>query len=231
MKRLAIFAALAIVPLVAAAPAILQRSTLGAVAGHRQSWTRYEASQSCCDNFTDLVKRSVVVVRARIVATTPSRLLPYEKSVLVMHPSAQLTGSKATAVASAPTPPPYTGPTGPAEPGIVVTDSSISVSEVLKGTSVQPGQVLTVTQLGGTDPQGKLVLNQEDPLFQVGQEEVLFLLKDFDGKYSTLGGLQARFAVGMTNTVQPLDTGDYPYTQAYTGLTVTALKAAIQAVQ
>jgi hypothetical protein len=233
MKRSMILGILTLATLAIITPVAVKPSTFSAAAtaAHGQLRIRYEASNSCCADFASLVKQSIVVVRARVDAASPSRLLSYNKPVLVIHPPALLTGSKAAAVASAPTPPPYTGPSAPSEPGIVVTDASVSILDVLKGNGVQPGQALTITQLGGTDPQGRQVVNDGDPLLQVGQDEILFLIQDFDGRYSMLGGAQGRFTIGSTGIVQSLDPGDYPYTKAYSGLTISAFKAAMQAVQ
>lgn len=215
--------------LIAATALVVQQSVGGVTTAHPAGV--YEGSSyECCTDFTSLTRTASAVVRARVVAVAPSSLIPYETPVTVDHPPIPLPGPKATAAASAPKFTAHAISVVPTEPGIVVTDFTIQVVDTLRG-NVTPGQRLTVTQIGGTDPRGNQIVAANDPLFQIGQEEVLFL-SPYDGdKYSTVGGEQGRFAIDATGIVHPLNPGDFPYTKAYDGKTVDDLKTATRAVQ
>lgn len=196
---------------------------------HQLSW--YDATYFCCTNFTGLTKGAKVVVVSRVTKALPSYVVPNDPPVVVTAPPPHLTGPKATMIANAPTPLPNATPAVHMDDGTVMTDFTIEVLAVLRGTGIQLGQQLTVAQTGGTDGQGNQVLMQGDPLLRVGDQEILFLQQSpVNGKYYTVGGPQGRFAVSAAGTVQPKDPEEFAYTAAYSGKTVQDLTAAIQAI-
>ncbi len=228
MKRTYLAGALAAAGLIAAAVFPLPRLAHGEVT----QGGSYTAEYTCCTDFSGLTKQGIVVVLGRVVANSPSYVVHYDRPVTTIDAAPQLSGPKATAVAAAPPPTPDANATQPPDPGVALTDSTIQVLETWRGNAAQTDRTLTVTQAGGTDAQGQQVRQVDDPLLQVGQEEVLFLAPiPGTGKYSTVGGPQGRFPVGPTGTVQALDQGAGSYTKAYNGLTLAALKAAVRAVQ
>lgn len=227
MKRPYIVGALAVASLVAVAAVPLPHLAHGdtpVLSG--------QAVYSCCTDFRSLTKRSVIVVRARVTAMSPSYFLPPDRPVFVKDPPPQLPPDKATAVALDPPPTVDANATPPADPnpGLLVTDATVQVVQTLRG-SVQPGQTLTVEQVGGTDPQGQQWVDEANPLLQVGQEEILFLMPTptANGKYATIGGPQGRFSITSTGLVQSRAPATWGYLKAYNGLTADALKVAVTA--
>jgi len=87
-----------------------------------------------------------------------------------------------------------------------------------------------VEQVGGIDSQGQQWAT-DDPLLQVGQEEVLFLLQNPNGTYSTVGGPQGRFTIDAAGKVQSHASAAWGYLKKIDGLTVDALKAAVDVAQ
>ncbi|MEZ4654326.1 MAG: hypothetical protein R3E12_12240 [Candidatus Eisenbacteria bacterium] len=70
---------------------------------------------------------------------------------------------------------------------------TVEVSEVLKGTSVAPGQRIVLEELGGTvDKQTVTVPGV--PQFEVGERVLTFLEDRPDGFYRTWGMIQGKFA-------------------------------------
>lgn len=117
-----------------------------------------------------------------------------------------------------------------ADPGLLMTDATVQGVKVLHG-NVQPGETLTVEQVGGTDVQGQQWVDAHNPLFQAGQEEILFLMKDSDGTYSTVAGSQGRFSIDAADKVRPRASGEWGYLEKLDGLTVDVLKATVDAAQ
>ncbi len=236
MNRSHILPALAIVVMLGLGGAALRGHARGA---HHTSAPRtqhqtsfYEASVICCADFHELTTRSDAVVFAKVVTASPSYVIPLLPAVTVIAVPPSLTGPKATALPRAtPANAGFALPPG-ANDGLVKTDFTVQVLNVLRGNNVQQGQQLTVAQLGGTDPQGNQVQLQGDPLFQIGDTEVLFLKRSpVTGKYVTVGDSQGRYAVDASGSVRAKDAAEFAYTGAYSGKTVKELAAAVQAVQ
>lgn len=82
--------------------------------------------------------------------------------------------------------------TRPAVQGIgVFTDSTVAVSDVLKGAA---SSTVVVSTRGGRF--GNVVAVAEDePAFEVGQRVLLFLAPRWDGALETVGGYQGRYVV------------------------------------
>ncbi len=195
-------------------------------------WFKYEASRACCNDFADLVRSSTLIVVARVTGTLGSRVIPFDPPVLVQHPQSALSGWKAQLAASMPTPTPVPAAeaTAASLPGVIVTDSTISVLRILRGSGVATGQEIPVTQMGGIAPSGDQVSDPEDPFLQVGHTEVFFLDKDADGRYSAIGGPQGRFTVTSDGLLQPVDPTDYPYTRAFAQRRVDDIVAALATI-
>jgi len=195
-------------------------------------WFKYEATRACCNDFPDLVRHSTLIVVARVTGTMGSRVIPFDPPVLVQHTQPSLSGWKAQLAASMPTPTPVPEAEAKAAslPGVIVTDSTISVLRVLRGRDAGPGQEIPVTQMGGTAPSGDQVSDPEDPFLQVGNTEVFFLVKDSDGRYSAVGGPQGRFTVTSNGLLQPVDPTDYSYTQAFAQRKVDDIVAALATI-
>ncbi len=87
--------------------------------------------------------------------------------------------------------------------------------------------MLTVEQVGGTDAQGQQWVDMDNPLFQVGQEEILFLLQDPNGTYSTVAGPQGRFSIDVAGKVQSRAPAEWDYLKKLNGLSIDALKATV----
>jgi hypothetical protein len=62
-------------------------------------------------------------------------------------------------------------------PNLIETTSLISVEEVLRGTPAAGAKTISISQLGGQVVPCSLVI-QDDPIFAVGEEYILFLVPD-----------------------------------------------------
>lgn len=77
--------------------------------------------------------------------------------------------------------------------GLIFSDYAFQVQQVLSGTL--SGATITVHQTGGT-ANGRTLELDNDPLLQVGQEDILFLHHDpATNTYYVIGGPQGRFVV------------------------------------
>jgi hypothetical protein len=172
----------------------------------------------------ELTRDSAAVVHARAVAVGRTYMVPFDPPRTVADPPPQ--GAR-------PTPSPAPSRAGgasiqPAEPGLLFTDIAVEVVEVLRGEGVQPGQRLSVSQLGGSDRRVRPVVAEHDPLLRAGDQEVLFLKHDpASGKYFTTGGGQGRFRVAPNDTVEAVDR-ESPVGRMNHGRTLAALKAAVR---
>ncbi len=75
----------------------------------------------------------------------------------------------------------------------VVTEVTVRVSEALKGA---PGEVLTLTQLGG-DVDGFRYAVPGSPLFRPGEQALLFVWRDARGRAQVNGLAQGKFDIRL----------------------------------
>lgn len=78
---------------------------------------------------------------------------------------------------------------------LIFTDFVVTVQDVLKGTA-SPATTVTIHQTGGT--YGNITMEVgDDPLFQLGDQYVLFLREDTrsKGSFAVIGGPAGRFGV------------------------------------
>ena len=178
-------------------------------------------------NLGELTRDAQVVVRARVVGDGRSYTTAYDPAKTVVDPLPQ-GGPRARSGG----PPAAIDPVErPADEGVVKTDTAIEVLEVIRGDAVQPGDRLTLVQLGGVDTHGTEVMAEHDPLVKKGEEEVLFLRKDpRSDKFFTAGGGQGRFKVTGRGAVEAVD-DEAPVGKANHGKSVNALKAEIKAAR
>lgn len=116
--------------------------------------------------------------------------------------------------------------------GVIFTDYVFAVDDVIKGDKIEPGQSIIIVQTGGTF-QDRTQSLEDDPLFQSGENAVLFL-KDItndpvqspgETKYIINGSPQARYKV-ESGQVKPL--WDDEIGQAYCGKTMNEFVKAIR---
>lgn len=172
----------------------------------------------------ELTRDSAVVVHARAVTMGRTYVVPFDPPQTVADPPPQ--GPRRSP------PPPAEGPTNqPAEAGLLFTEITVEVMEILRGQGVRAGQRLTVTQLGGVDRRGRPVVAEHDPLMKAGDQEILFLKHDpASDRFFATGGGQGRFRITQNDTVEAVDR-ESPAGRMNHGRTVAALKAAVRAVR
>jgi hypothetical protein len=106
----------------------------------------------------------------------------------------------------------------------------VQVLETIKGSDLEKGEHLTVSQLGGIDEHGNPVLAEDDPvLLQEGEQEIMFLQRTpKSGTFVTTGEGQGRFAVTDEDTVRAILPFS-PVGGAFNGKSVDTFIAAIKA--
>jgi hypothetical protein len=91
------------------------------------------------------------------------------------------------------------------------TDFLFTVSQVLQDPANRlQGTTLTLHQTGGM-VDNTLYEVDDDPLFQPGEQSVLFLHEYQPGSYYVIGGPSGRFVI-QNGTVQPINDEGVPYT-------------------
>jgi hypothetical protein len=180
------------------------------------------------NDITDLTTASQAVAHVRVVGASTSHIIPFDPAVPRLAPARPAGGPKATApqqTASIPTVP-------QSETGLLQTDFTVEVLDAVRGSGIHTGDRLVVTQLGGKAPDGSArATTENDPLLQVGDQEVLFLKHDAaSGKFFTTGGGQGRFKVQANGTLSAVD-HDSAIARIATGKPVSFLKNAVQAVR
>jgi hypothetical protein len=161
------------------------------------------------NDVTDLTKASKTVAHVRVLSAGASYTIPFDKASAVVsappkgNPDKDSQGSPRSAVSATQAP-----------AGLMKTDFTVEVLDNVRG-GLKKGDHIVISQIGGTvatkRPDGVttnvLVANAEhDPLFQVGDEEVLFLNQDnASGKFFTTGGGAGRFKVHSNGTLTAVD--------------------------
>lgn len=87
------------------------------------------------------------------------------------------------------------------------TDFTFSVDAVLHardGQRALAGTTIVIHQTGGIQ-NGQTYEVRDDPLFKVGEKDVLFLHQYVSGRYVVLGGPSGRFLVGADGMVRPVN--------------------------
>jgi hypothetical protein len=203
----------------------------GAGYGPVQQESHYLASGPEYASLRELTRASRLVVRARVAEAGKPYYVAFDPAVVV-DDSAGATGGKGKDQGPPPTERSAARPTDPpsaADKGILKTDFSVEVLEVIVGDSVQAGQRLTVSQIGGLDDRGRPVSVEEDPLLKVGEQEVLFLARDpASQRFFTVGGGQGRFKIQPDGRALPVG-GHSPLRSAASVNTLTTLREAIRA--
>jgi hypothetical protein len=169
-----------------------------------QQESHYLASGPEYASVGELSRAASLVVRVRVAAAGAPYQVPFDPAMAVPDPTGA-TGGKGKE-GPPPTPPaPAKGAAIPAPRGIIKTDFSVEVLEVLAGNSVQPGQRLTVAQIGGIDDRGRPVSIDDDPLLRIGEQEVIFLARDpASQRFFAVGGGQGRFKVEPDGRTRPV---------------------------
>ncbi len=90
------------------------------------------------------------------------------------------------------------------EQDIPYTDFTVSVSRVLINRSGVQLSAILLHQAGALEG-NTLYQVDEDPLFQVGEQVILFLHEYAPGRYFVLGGPAGRFEVGSDGMVKPVN--------------------------
>lgn len=200
-------------------------------AGYRpiRQESQYLASGPEFASLGELARASSLVVRAAVVEAGAPYHVPFDPAVVVAGPAGAVVRGKEGAPPPEPTPDPSTRTPSAAEKGILKTDFTVEVLEVMAGDSVQRGQRLTVAQLGGVDDRGRTVSVEDDPLFKVGEQEVLFLQRDPDSRrFFTVGGGQGRYKITRAESLHPVS-AHAPQAKEYSGAPLSALREAIRA--
>lgn len=175
----------------------------------------------------DVTKASAAVVRARVVKVGPSYRVPFDPAVTVVSPPPD--GGPDGKKKGPPNPPP--APRSTPLPGLLKTDVTVEVLEVLKSDRVKKGEQLTIAQLGGTDERGGRVVVEHDPVAEVGALEVLFLQQDpQSGKFFATGGGQGRFHVNGSETLRAVDAHS-KVGKSFDGKKLGELRAAVLAAR
>jgi hypothetical protein len=123
-------------------------------------------------------------------------------------------------------------------PGLPMTRFTIEVSRVLRGgaTGLASGARLTLVQAGGPvelpaapdAPRRILPLElEDDPLFKVGERQLLFLSRQPNGEYMVAGGPDGRFALDAADRLRPMDDHS-PIGRAQQGRTVAELDGSLR---
>ena len=84
------------------------------------------------------------------------------------------------------------------------TEFSVSVIEWVKGSGTSS---IVIKQTGGTDASGALWTLDDDPLLQLGEEDVLFLHEFSAGQYFIVGGPTGRYPVSSGGEVTAMPGG------------------------
>ena len=151
------------------------------------------------NDLTDLTKASQAVAQVKVVSAAKSYRVAFDPANVVVSPRPS-DGAKGKEQPAAAAPAAIIQ-----EQGLLHTDFTVEVVDSVRG-SLQKGQRVVVTQIGGTEDSGAVLNAEHDPLMQVGAQEVLFLKKDpSSGKFFTTGGGQGRFSVQSNGTVSPVD--------------------------
>lgn len=148
--------------------------------------------------FADVVGRSDVVVRGEVVGTSFDAIRHHDPDDPSVHEDLPL------------------------------TISALAVREVLHGTLATSDGIsehIDVQELGGRLRSGAFTYPEDKPPLQPGQEVVLFLQANPDGRYSVIGGIQGRFGV-VAGKLEPLFTGDETF-RRLEGAPLEQLTAAI----
>jgi hypothetical protein len=141
---------------------------------------------------SELAKNSDVVVRGTVLKRLPAHRVAVDPAPSTPNPDGdppQRDGRELIPII------PLGDP--PKSMGLLETDSVVQVQTVLSGTGVTAGQLVNTAQLGGTNEQGVLEQNEDDPLMVVGDDTILFLRrssKDPSRSY-VVGITQGRFTI------------------------------------
>ncbi len=159
----------------------------------------------------DLTKASKAVAHVRVLSAGASYIIPFDNATTVVTPRLTDSGPKGQAGAQISSIP------GAAniDKGIIKTDFTVEVLDNVRGTGLNKGDHIVVSQIGGTltKPQSDgsratvvAAKAEHDPLLQVGDEEIMFLNQDSaSGKFFTTGGGLGRFKVQSNGTLQAID--------------------------
>jgi hypothetical protein len=172
-----------------------------------------------------LTDASHAVAHVRVVGVGQSYRVPFDPPVVHVAP------------------PPTDGPKGmslpvasdrkaaPTTNGLLKTDVTVEVVEGISGTALRTGDRMTVAQLGGTDERGGRIVTEDDPIVQVGEQEIQFLRQDpASGKFWTTGGGQGRYKVSARGIVTAVQ-HDTAMAKAHNGKPAEFLKSEIKGVR
>lgn len=151
------------------------------------------------NDIAELTQASTAVVQVKVVGSGKSYVVPFDKPQVVTsaRPNDGLK-SKDQSLSQ-------TKAAELKQTGLLHTDFTVEVVDSVRG-NIKRGERLTITQLGGTEDSGTVIVTEHDSLMQVGAQELMFLRKDAaSGKFVTTGGGQGRFTVQSNGTLTPVD--------------------------
>lgn len=188
-------------------------------AGSEQATPAAPADGPSFTTLADLVRGAQLVASVRVLSVGAPYVVPADPAQVSVAPPPRggPAGKEDPSL-----PPEQPGGSDPA-PGVRKVDVTVEVLEAVRGAGAAAGERIIVAQVaGGVDAAG-------DPLMRAGSREVLFLQSDpTSGKFFTVGGGQGRFLITDADTVQAV-APDSPLGQAFNGVTLPALREAIQA--
>lgn len=199
------------------------------------------ASYRSFPSVASLTRTADTVIVGNVIAQSPTRFVAQPKPSV--HPFTPSQNGKVDAnkpggsvPASSGTVPQPTRNIAPPPSDQPVTDYTIEVTRVMKGSSLAPGARITVTQAGGTvqlptfpgGPQlSRTFITEHDQLMTAGEQHLFFLGRTTDGRYFSVGGPQGRFAVDKAGKVHPVDPSA-PAARTRVGVQLEALASEIQ---